>query len=348
MFHSRGTALSRFSSTCMRNTWPLTSWNPKWRDAAVTALQSVMFNAITSSLQPWLTRCPHRTAAQAVWPRRSGGGGRFLKQVSTVCFAARVKLTPEIAAQKTNLVSQATNKSGNKLGKTKDSMVTSDSLQKNMEIPLLNDLLISIIIRLNAFYVQCSLCNCISHIERKKIQLHSSHIFIDVGCLRPSCLVSYTKVPFFVSPHVFVSLSAAKSDSTDVSQKTKQTQKEKSKKRRYSCRGTSSKFSHFKNLRWEIWLLDSVWPQTVIRFFHPDLRLLWSSYLIVFTLEPVYDTFITLFVCVLTPVWEGDMHNFLLVARATSYWETNVSWRALSVWCLRCEMVPRMLLAVKL
>lgn len=105
--------------------------------------------------------------------------------------------------------------------------------------------------------------------EKKKIQLHSSHIFIDVDCLRPSCLVSYTKVLFFVSPHVFVSLSAAKSDSTDVSQKTKQTQKEKKqkKKRRYSCRGKSSKFSHFKNLRWELWLLDSVWPQAVIRLF---------------------------------------------------------------------------------
>lgn len=89
-------------------------------------------------------------------------------------------------------------------------------------------------------------------------------------------------------------------------------------------------------------------PHTFVNFFHPDLRLLWSSYLIVCTLDPVYDTFITLFVCVLTPVWEGDMHNFLLVARATSYWETNVSWRALSVLCLRWEMVPRMLLGVKL
>lgn len=35
--------------------------------------------------------------------------------------------------------------------------------------------------------------------------------------------------------------------------------------------------------------------------------------------DPLYDTFIPLFVCVLTPVWEGDMHNFLLVARAASY-----------------------------
>lgn len=122
--------------------------------------RSVVFNMIRSSFGSWLTGSVNWTTC-----RQFGQGP--VSQTSCGClFFNLVKLTPEIVIWRTNLVSQTTNKRGNRLGKTKDAVRISDFLQMNIKFTVQNRFSL----------IRCSLWNRISHTEKKNL-LFLTHIY---------------------------------------------------------------------------------------------------------------------------------------------------------------------------